>query len=124
MVFTPTRVERLVREDGFFKMSDTNSPLARLVLFIVCLSIAGSFVAGLHYVAVDLPRQQNVQPPSNDCPIPFGTQLGTGCYLYRCENDCCYGFFDMVNTGTNYCCHDAHGKVVTCSTDIGDLILL
>ena len=34
------------------------SPLARRVLFIVCLAIAGSFVAGVHYVAVDLPLQK------------------------------------------------------------------
>ena len=41
------------------------SPLARLVLFIICLSIAGSLAAGALYVAVDLPQQQNVEAPVN-----------------------------------------------------------
>ncbi len=42
----------------------TRSPLASLVLFTVCLSIAGTCIAGVHYYAVDLP-QQNLQAPSN-----------------------------------------------------------
>lgn len=43
------------------------SPLARLVLFIVCLAIAGSALAGAHYYAIDLPDQQNAarNPPEN-----------------------------------------------------------
>jgi len=42
------------------------SPLARLVLFMVCLSIAGSFIAGIHYVAVDKPAQYAAaHPPMN-----------------------------------------------------------
>ena len=41
------------------------SSLARLVLFIVCLAIAGSFVAGIHYFTVDLPAQKAVQAPAN-----------------------------------------------------------
>jgi hypothetical protein len=35
----------------------TRSPLAGLVLFMVCLSIAGTFIAGIHYVIVDRPAQ-------------------------------------------------------------------
>lgn len=46
-------------------MSDTQSPLARLVLFVVCLAIAGSIVAGVHYYAVDLPAQNIIHPPAN-----------------------------------------------------------
>ena len=49
-------------------MADIQSgktPLARLVLFICCLAIAGSVVAGLHYYAVDLPAQKNVPAPEN-----------------------------------------------------------
>ncbi len=44
----------------------TRNPLHNLVLFMVCLSIAGSVVAGVQYLAVDLP-QQNAVPhvPSN-----------------------------------------------------------
>ncbi|AGB03403.1 hypothetical protein [Methanoregula formicica] len=41
------------------------SPVARLVLFMVCLSVAGAFVAGLHYYTVDLPQQNAVQAPEN-----------------------------------------------------------
>jgi hypothetical protein len=41
------------------------SPLGRLVLFMVCLSIAGAFGAGVHYFVIDLPQQQKVQPPDN-----------------------------------------------------------
>ena len=44
---------------------EKRSPLARLVIFMVCLSIAGSVVAGVHYVAVDLPAQKAVQVPQN-----------------------------------------------------------
>ncbi len=52
--------------------SSQESPLTRLVLFIVYLAMAGSFVAGLHYLAVDLPAQKNVVAPTNyvmDCNI-------------------------------------------------------
>lgn len=41
------------------------SPLARLVLFMVCLSIAGTVMAGAHYLAVDLPAQEYRQAPLN-----------------------------------------------------------
>ena len=40
------------------------SPLSRLVLFIVCLAIAGSLVAFWHYYAIDLPTQNNVIEPA------------------------------------------------------------
>jgi hypothetical protein len=45
-----------------------HSPLTRLVLFTVCLSIAGTFVAGAHYVTVDLPQQNVLQAPANTDP--------------------------------------------------------
>jgi hypothetical protein len=51
-------------------MSETQSPLAGLVLFIVCLAIAGTFVAGVHYFTIDLPQQNAMQAPQNwdnDC---------------------------------------------------------
>lgn len=49
----------------FIMQESVKSPLTRLVMFIVCLSIAGSIVAGVHYYAIDLPQQQNVQAPAN-----------------------------------------------------------
>jgi len=36
------------------------SPLARIVLLMVCLSIAGNVVAGAHYYTIDLPIHQAV----------------------------------------------------------------
>ena len=43
-----------------------SSPLARLALFMVCLSIAGGLVAGAHYAAFDLPLQKTVAAPHNE----------------------------------------------------------
>ena len=51
-------------------MSEPNrSPLARLVLFIFCLSIAGTLVAGTHWFVVDKPQQdalKNTAPENGD----------------------------------------------------------
>ncbi|MFA4849822.1 MAG: hypothetical protein WC626_08865 [Methanoregula sp.] len=45
---------------------EPRTPLARLVLFMVCLSIAGTFVAGTHYVMIDRPAQEYAaHPPTN-----------------------------------------------------------
>jgi hypothetical protein len=41
------------------------SPFVRLVLFMICIAIAGSVVAGAHYYAVDLPVQNAIQAPDN-----------------------------------------------------------
>jgi len=41
-------------------MSSPMSPLARLVLFMICLSVAGSAVAAAHYAAIDMPQQKNL----------------------------------------------------------------
>ncbi len=46
--------------------SSAQPPLARLVLFLVCLSIAGSLIAGIHYFAIDHPAQAAVQIPGNN----------------------------------------------------------
>lgn len=66
-----------------------SSPLARLVFVIVCLSIAGSLFAGAHYLAVDLPAQQNAPSPEN---AGWGT---TSCT--KCKQDC-----GSSSTNTNY----------------------
>lgn len=44
---------------------EEQSPLARLVLFIVCIAILGSALATLHYAVVDLPQQTAVVAPAN-----------------------------------------------------------
>lgn len=56
-------------------MSHTErSSLARLILFMVCLALAGSIVAGAHYFITDMPMQNAVQPPVNGdtCTITPG----------------------------------------------------
>jgi len=73
-------------------------PLARLVLFLVCLSITGSIVAGAHYYAIDLPEQKALSeyPPAN-----ANTDTGEKCntcrarclYInpadfWQCQEDC------------------------------------
>ena len=62
------------------------SPLAGLVLFMVCLSIAGAFGAGAHYYAIDLPEQKAVsdQPPAN----PANSDTGEKCNT--CKSHCTY----------------------------------
>jgi hypothetical protein len=47
------------------KMSETRPPLARLVLFLVCLALAGSIIAGVYYYAVELPLQNSRPAPQN-----------------------------------------------------------
>lgn len=70
------------------------SPLARLVLFMFCLSIAATIVAGAHYAVIDLPRQNAVQIPTNDA-----SDLIKECYFgcttrgipeWICRRDCGY----------------------------------
>jgi len=56
-------------------LTESRSPLARLVLFMVCLSIAGAFIAGVHYAAIDLPQQQSVTAPTNDYPPNYCESL-------------------------------------------------
>ena len=69
----------------------TTSPLARLVLFMVCLSIAGSAVAAVHYYAIDLPMQRITPPVNGDWPLC--SQCSSVCNIpwtiYGvCYNDC------------------------------------
>jgi archaellum component FlaG (FlaF/FlaG flagellin family) len=56
------------------------SPLARLVLFMVCLAVAGSITAGAHYYAIDIPQQNALQAPEN------AGSSGTSCAI--CKNNC------------------------------------
>lgn len=74
------------------------APLARLVLFMVCLAIAGSVLAGAHYYAVDLPQQNTIQAPGNaysstaTCAICKSNCKGSSDY-FQCLSECdlvCY----------------------------------
>ena len=92
-------------------MSGTQSPLGGLVLFIVCLAIAGTFVAGVHYFAVDLPQQNAVQAPENGYPWPkedceFECSMdemvcSSHCPMYvgrtECENQCTAEYHTCVS---------------------------
>ena len=78
------------------EIQSTQSPLARLVLLMVCLSIAGSIIAGVHYYAVDLPEQNMVQVPSNGNGPLYGCSLcryecartPSNDYCTACMSDC------------------------------------
>jgi hypothetical protein len=63
---------------------------------MVCISLAGSFVAGIHYFAIDLPAQKALQVPGNNgidvsecirnCPADNGrdreaVKCRTACYM-------------------------------------------
>lgn len=41
------------------------SPLDRLIIFIVCLAMTGTVVAGVHYFTIDLPGEKSIQAPLN-----------------------------------------------------------
>jgi len=58
------------------------TPLARLMLFLICVSVAGSIVAGVHYYTVDLPKQeaQALLTPKN------GQELKAACNI--CVSGC------------------------------------
>jgi hypothetical protein len=60
-------------EDEFMTAAQ-QSPFARLVLFMVCLAIAGSCIAGAHYYTIDLP-QQKVTPPDNGPPMGYQCKI-------------------------------------------------
>lgn len=75
-------------------MSGTSSPLARLVLFMICLAVAGSAVAGVHYFAVELP-QKNPQTPENSicndrCDRTCADNYRT-CILQEADRKVCIG---------------------------------
>jgi len=78
-------------------MSETKSPLARLVLFMICLSIAGAFVAGVHYLAIDLPQQKSVTPPSNYGCVTIDQD--TARVLIELEGYYCIPYMDL-----QFCC--------------------
>jgi hypothetical protein len=60
--------------------SSAQSPLARLVLFMVCLAILGSIVAGVLYFTIGDPEQNLQQVPENSG------------YIWNCRDDCQYEY--------------------------------
>ncbi|MFA4878314.1 MAG: hypothetical protein WC586_13000 [Methanoregula sp.] len=64
-------------------MTDSFSPRARLVLFMVCLAIFGSVVTTVHDYAVDLPAQKSNAPPDNGTINP---KLKCDICEYHCKD--------------------------------------
>lgn len=83
----------------------SRSPLTRLVLFIICMAVAASILAGVLYLAVDLPaQQQTIQPPENKfvapwwdtscfdaCDIRFLAHTISSAEWTACYHTCCGG---------------------------------
>ena len=64
------------------------SPLVRLVLFIVCLAIAGSIAAGVLYYVAGLPQQQNGTVPVNSCGADCPGRHPPDAYSIYCQMVC------------------------------------
>ena len=87
-------------------------PLSRLVLFMVCLSVAGAFLAGAHYYAVDLPHQKNLQVPANS--LTTCSQCETT--YHACMDSCRWGNnMAEINTCRKNCKEDYN----RCDEDCG-----
>ena len=88
------------------------SPLAGLVLFMIGLAIFGSMVAGAHYLAVDLPHQNNVQTPHNGIGLVCDSDCMDSCHedndkcLKRCGTTlkCRQKCTDVLGDCTESCC--------------------
>ena len=83
----------------------TRSPLARLVLFTVCLAIAGTILAGAHYFTVDLPHQNAVTAPKNDvgpigsCDLDISRLCYQQCYNNaQCARQCGLKYGCMISS--------------------------
>jgi len=59
---------------------EETTPFACLVVFIIGVSVLGSILAGAHYFAVDLPKQQITAPENG--------------YDYACHSGCTNTFSD------------------------------
>lgn len=73
--------------DGVLMSGMEKSPLARLVLFMICLSIIGTAVSGMHYLAIDQPQQESaLQVPKNYLcsPSTFSSCAQYGDLCYQC----------------------------------------
>ncbi len=69
------------------------SPLARLMLFLVCLAVVGSIVAGVHYYAIDLPLQEHISILQPENAAFIGCEKCRFACTYsptpiKCLNDC------------------------------------
>lgn len=94
------------------------SPLARLVLFMVCLSAVGSLYAGVVYYSVDLPIQNAMalKAPQNrgDYDPCYGWQAQMGaCYLECNDKYPAYKWEVFAAISHEYCtnwCDNTYGN--------------
>lgn len=81
------------------------SPFARLVLFMICLSIAGSVLAGAHYYAVDLPAQKALKAPENGWSSTSPCEVCTGnCIIHQINGDQ-RRYYDCIEQCGTVCSH-------------------
>jgi hypothetical protein len=82
-------------------MVETQSPLARLVLFMICLAVAGSIIAGVYYYAVELPAQKAASAPENSW----------------CTDQCYNAYFNCVSikgSDASACIRERDACVIGC----------
>jgi hypothetical protein len=78
------------------------APLARLIIFIVCLALAGSVAAGIYYLAIDLPGQDSAKVPQNSVNPDEVCQA---------QRQACYeGCNSLFNPSDRFECLHACGK--------------
>ncbi|MDD1687017.1 hypothetical protein [Methanoregula sp.] len=86
-------------------MTDTKSPLASLVLFMICIAILGSIIAGAYYFAIEKPSHDALTAPSN--LQPSFSPLAT------CLSKCHEAYFNCLEDSTT----DVSNGEPECSTD-------
>lgn len=112
-VFLYPRTQRLatIYQDDL-PMPETKisrSPLTRLVLFIICMAVAASILAGVLYLAVDLPgQQQAIKAPENKFVAPW---WDTSCFE-ACGNR--FLAHEINWAGLEACYHTCCGGGLTC----------
>jgi hypothetical protein len=80
----------------------SHSPLARLILFMFCLSIAGSLLAGTHYTVIDRPQQEFAShPPLNGYGTCYEVDWWTALWSQIFHTRSCGVCYDSYN-----CCCD------------------
>lgn len=86
----------------------SGSPLARLVLFMIGLAVAGTLVSGMHYYAIDLPAQQVTSVPEN-----WGSSCMVECKkeTAKCSELYCQGPMNAKCAGCNFICEGMCGSV-------------
>ena len=87
------------------------TPLGCLAFFIVGVSVLGSILAGAHYFAIDLPKQQPITLPENGASemIEFQERCKGDCYNAYNPScyDACNGLIPLKKMRCNDACNAA-----------------